>query len=79
MYALRVEVKGRVGRTDARHHFIACRTKLLRSDSPSDQALDQLEEAGVLKPASTSKRNRVWEAVGLLTLLEGLEAGRVPA
>ena len=43
------------------------------------QAIDQLHAAGVLKAASTSKRNAVWEAVGLLDLLEGLEAGRMPA
>lgn len=42
------------------------------------QGVEQLEEAGVLKPASGSKRNRVWEAVGLLDLLAGLEAGRFP-
>ena len=41
-------------------------------------AIEQLNAAGVLKPASTSKRNSVWEAVGLLDLLEGLEAGRFP-
>jgi len=41
------------------------------------QALDQLQEAGVLKAVSTAPRNRVWEAVGLLELLEGLEAGRL--
>lgn len=41
------------------------------------QALEQLQLAGVLKPVSTSQRNRVWEAVGLLELLDGLEAGRL--
>lgn len=43
------------------------------------EGLEQLERAGVLKPASTSRRNRVWEPVGLLPLLEALEAGRLPA
>jgi hypothetical protein len=42
------------------------------------QALDQLEQAGVLLPVSESRRNRVWEAEGLLALLEGLEAGAQP-
>lgn len=42
------------------------------------QALDQLEGAGILEPLSRSKRNRSWEAVGLLALLEGLEAGTLP-
>lgn len=43
------------------------------------QGLDQLQSAGVLIPVSKSHRNRVWEARGLLELLEGLEAGRQPA
>ena len=42
------------------------------------QALDQLEGAGVLEPLSSSRRNRSWEAAGLLALLEGLEAGTLP-
>ena len=41
------------------------------------QALDQLQQAGVLRPVSESARNRVWEAVGLFELLEGLEGGRM--
>jgi Fic family protein len=41
-------------------------------------ALSQLERAGVLKPQSQSQRNRAWEAQGLLKLLEGLDAGRLP-
>jgi len=41
------------------------------------QALEQLQRAGVLKPVSNAPRNRVWESVGLLQLLEGLEAGRL--
>lgn len=40
------------------------------------RALSQLTDAGVLEPISESRRNRAWEAVGLLELLEGLEAGR---
>jgi Fic family protein len=42
------------------------------------QALGQLDQAGVLLPASESRRNQVWEAEGLLALLEGLEAGTLP-
>lgn len=41
-------------------------------------ALEQLQACGVLVPVSESKRNRCWEAAGLLDLLEGLEAGRMP-
>lgn len=46
-----------------------------RSKNPIYQALTQLQEAGVLIPLSTGKRNQSWEAVGLLDLLEALEAG----
>ncbi|HSL58843.1 MAG TPA: Fic family protein [Acidimicrobiales bacterium] len=47
-----------------------------RSKSSTALAVDQLVEAGILLPLSGSKRNRAWEAVGLLDLLAGLEAGR---
>jgi Fic family protein len=49
-----------------------------RSKPQIYEALGQLQEAGVLMPLSESKRNRSWEAVGLLALLEGLEAGQLP-
>jgi Fic family protein len=49
-----------------------------RSKPQIYQALDQLEAAGVLVPLSASRRNRTWEAVGLLDLLERLEAGQLP-
>ena len=42
------------------------------------QALSELQDAGVLVPLSPSRRNQSWEAVGLLDLLAGLEAGRFP-
>ncbi len=42
------------------------------------QALSELEGAGVLTALSQSRRNKAWEAVGLLDLLAGLEAGRFP-
>lgn len=38
-------------------------------------AFDDLEAAGVLIPLSTSKRNRAWEAEGLLELIVNLESG----
>ena len=41
------------------------------------QAIEQLEGAGVLIPLSESRRNRAWEAAGLLDLIAGLEAGRL--
>jgi Fic family protein len=50
-----------------------------RAKSQVYHALDQLESAGVLNPLTESKRNRAWEAVGLLDLIAGLEAGTLPA
>ena len=50
-----------------------------RSKPQIYEALGQLQAAGVLIPLSESKRNRSWEAVGLLDLREGLEAGQLPA
>ncbi|MGH8587229.1 MAG: Fic family protein, partial [Gammaproteobacteria bacterium] len=49
-----------------------------RSRAPVYEAIAQLEAAGVLIPLSQSKRNRSWEAAGLLDLVAGLEAGRMP-
>ena len=40
------------------------------------QALDALQDAGVLLPLTPGRRNRSWEAAGLLDLIAGLEAGR---
>jgi Fic family protein len=45
-----------------------------RAKAAIHNALAQLVECGVLLPLSQSKRNRSWEAAGLLDLLEGLEA-----
>lgn len=42
------------------------------------QALGELVDAGVLVPLSQSSRNQSWEAVGLIDLLSGLAAGRLP-
>jgi Fic family protein len=49
-----------------------------RAISQVYQAIAQLEDAGVLVPLSTSRRNRSWEAQGLLDLLAELEAGTPP-
>lgn len=46
-----------------------------RSKPQIYQGLSQLESAGVLTPLSEGRRNRSWEAVGLLELLSRLEAG----
>lgn len=49
-----------------------------RSKPQTYEALAQLEAAGVIVPLSSGRRNRTWEAAGLLDLLAGLEAGERP-
>jgi Fic family protein len=46
-----------------------------RTKAVVNEALLQLEAAGVLDRASQGRRNRTWEATGLLDLLVDLEAG----
>ena len=41
-------------------------------------AVDMLARAGVLHPLSAARRNRSWEADGLLDLIARLEAGDPP-
>ena len=43
-----------------------------------NDAIEKLVKAGVLIPVSQGKKNRSWEAVGLLDLLARLEAGELP-
>ncbi|MGH7700451.1 MAG: Fic family protein [Gemmatimonadales bacterium] len=49
-----------------------------RSKPQTYEAIEQLVAAGVLVPVSRSKRNRSWEAAGLLDLAEQLESGHLP-
>lgn len=42
------------------------------------EAIEQLVAAGVLLPLSEGKRNRWWEAAGLLDLVARMEAGELP-
>jgi Fic family protein len=42
------------------------------------EAIEQLVAAGVLLPLSAGRRNRWWEAVGLLDLIAQMEAGGTP-
>jgi Fic family protein len=49
-----------------------------RSRAAVQVAIDSLESAGILHPLGTSKRNRAWEADGLLDLIADLEAGVEP-
>ncbi len=46
-----------------------------RSKPAVTQAVGQLVASDVLEPLSAGRRNRSWEAVGLLDLLAGLESG----
>jgi Fic family protein len=50
-----------------------------RARAAIHQAIQQLVECGVLLPLSESKRNRSWEAAGLVDLLERLESGLPPS
>ncbi len=47
-----------------------------RSKPQVQAAIDQLVAVGALEPLSSARRNRLWEAVGLLDLLAGLDASR---
>ncbi|HWH32005.1 MAG TPA: Fic family protein [Egibacteraceae bacterium] len=49
-----------------------------RAKAAVHMALDQLAEADVLVPLSGGRRNRSWEAAGLLDLIAELEAGQNP-
>jgi Fic family protein len=50
-----------------------------RAKSRVYEAIEQLTAAGVLVPLSEGKRNRSWEAAGLLDLIGRMEAGELPA
>ena len=41
-------------------------------------AIEQLVDAEILLPLSSSRRNRAWEVAGLLDLIESMEAGVLP-
>jgi Fic family protein len=49
-----------------------------RAKSRVYEAIEQLVSAGVLLPLSEGKRNRWWEAAGLLDLIAQLESGELP-
>jgi hypothetical protein len=42
-----------------------------------NNAMAELVGAGILNPVSESKRNRAWEAVGLLDLIVSVETGSI--
>jgi hypothetical protein len=49
--------------------------KVNRTKPAVNGGVNQLVAAGVLRPLSENKRNRAWEATGLLDLLARLESG----
>ncbi|MBX9928433.1 MAG: Fic family protein [Gemmatimonadaceae bacterium] len=49
-----------------------------RAKSAVYDALEQLEQSGILARHGSSARNQVWECAELLDLIEGLEAGELP-
>lgn len=53
----------------------AATAALGRSKGRVYEGIEQLVAAGVLIPVSAGRRNRWWEAEGLVALIEGLEAG----
>jgi hypothetical protein len=50
-----------------------------RAKSAIHHAMSELEQAGVLQPLSESRKNRSWEAAGLLELHAALERGELPS
>ena len=52
--------------------------KIERTKPAVNQAIEQLAVANVLIPIPSGKRNRAWEASGLLDLLVRLESGETP-
>ncbi len=52
--------------------------KVNRTKPAVNGGINQLVKAGVLRPLSENKRNRAWEATGLLALLARLESGEYP-
>jgi len=52
--------------------------KVNRTKPAVNGGINQLVAAGVLRPLSENKRNRAWEATGLLDLLARLESGEYP-
>ena len=52
--------------------------KVNRTKPAVNGGINQLVNAGVLRPLSENRRNRAWEATGLLDLLARLESGEYP-
>jgi hypothetical protein len=53
-------------------------TAVGRSKAVVNQALTELESAGVLSRLGQGRRNRSWETVGLLDLLAQLDQAEMP-
>ena len=52
--------------------------KVNRTKPAVSGAVNQLVAAGILRPLSDNRRNRAWEAIGLLDLLAHLDSGEYP-
>jgi len=48
-------------------------TKLGRSDEAVRQALNRLEDAGVVQRTTVAKRHRAWESIGVSALVDEME------
>jgi Fic family protein len=48
-------------------------TKLQRSDEAVRQALNRLEDAGVVQRTTVAKRHRAWESIGVFALVDDME------
>jgi predicted ArsR family transcriptional regulator len=48
-------------------------TKLPRSDEAVRQALDRLEEAGVVQRTTVAKRHRACESIGVFALVDAMQ------
>lgn len=49
-----------------------------RARSSVFEGIEILVEAGILLPITTGRRNRWWEAAGLMEIIKRLEAGLPP-
>jgi hypothetical protein len=48
-------------------------TRLRRSDEAVRQALNRLEQAGVVQLTTVAKRTRAWESIGVFALVDEME------
>ncbi len=77
-YAHRAGLRARMRRRVLPAHPIISASVATASTGRSSprvyEAIEQLTSAGVLIPLSSGKRNRWWEAEGMIELIEGVES-----